>query len=179
MNSTLKKIHKFSLLYPQDEIAGRIKEMGEQISLDYAGKDPILIGVLKGCIVFLADLIRAIPKSMELEFISASSYNGGITASDKVIMNGGPGVSLEGRHLLLVEGVVDSGNTVTTIIKRLRNQKPASIEIVTLLDKPTCRKVELNLKYVGFTAGDDFVIGYGLDVDQKYRNLPFIGKVIE
>jgi len=179
LKSALKKARKFDLLYPQDLIAQRIKEIGARISQDYAGKEPILIGVLKGCVVFMADLIRAISEPMELEFISASSYNNGITASDKVIMNGGPDVPIENRHLLLVEGVVDSGNTVESIIKKLQFQKPASIEIVTLLDKPDGRETDLSVKYIGFTAGDDFVIGFGLDVDQRYRNLPFIGKVIE
>jgi hypoxanthine phosphoribosyltransferase len=179
LKSAVRKTRKFDLLYPQDRIAERIKEIGAQISLDYAGKVPLLIGVMTGCIVFMADLMRAISEPMELECISASSYNGGLTASEKVIMNGGPDVPLEDRHLLLVEGVVDSGNTVTSIIKKLQFQKPASIEIVTLLDKPIGREIDLNIKYVGFTAGDDFVIGYGLDVDQRYRNLPFIGKVIE
>jgi len=171
--------HKFELLFPQDKISRRIAELGRQISNDYKDKTPILIGVLKGCIIFMADLIRTITIPIELEFISASSYNNGKTASDKVAMGKNPDKGLAGRHILLVEGVVDSGKTIASITKKLELEKPASIEVVTLLDKPVCRKVEIQTKYVGFDAGDDFVIGYGLDVDQNYRNLPFIGKVTE
>jgi hypoxanthine phosphoribosyltransferase len=171
--------HKFELLYPQDKIARRIKELGTQISKDYTDKDPILIGVLKGCVIFLADLVRNINIPIELEFISASSYNGNFKPENQVMMSGGPKVSVHGRHLLLVEGVVDSGNTVASLIDWLKTQEPASIEIVTLLDKPTCRKVKVDIKYFGFDAGKHFVIGFGLDAAQKYRNLPFIGKVVE
>ncbi|UCD17540.1 MAG: hypoxanthine phosphoribosyltransferase [Candidatus Zixiibacteriota bacterium] len=170
---------KFELLYPQDRIARRIGELGQQISDDYKDKNPILIGILKGCIIFMADLIRSISVPMELEFISASSYKNGRVASDQVVMGENPDVSLSNRHLLMVEGVVDSGKTIYSITEKLKLEKPASIEVVTLLDKPRCRKVAMNIKYVGFDAGSDFVIGFGLDVDQNYRNLPFIGKVTE
>lgn len=170
--------HKFELLFAQDKIAQRIKEIGRQISRDYAEKDPILIGVLKGCVIFLADLIRNISIPVELEFISASSYNGDLLAENEVIMAGGPAVSIAGRHILLVEGIVDSGHTVQVIINRLKLQEPASIEVVTLLDKPECRKIDVDIKYKGFDAGSHFVIGFGLDAAQKYRNLPFIGKVV-
>jgi hypoxanthine phosphoribosyltransferase len=172
------EVQKFDLLYSQDRINKKINELGRQISEDYVDKNPILIGVLKGCIVFMADLIRNISIPMELEFISASSYSNGRIPENEVLMSGGPGISLKDRHLLLVEGVVDSGNTVRTLIEKLRLQEPASIEIVTLLDKPGGRQIEINIKYIGFDAGDDFVIGYGLDDSQKYRNLPFIGKVL-
>jgi hypoxanthine phosphoribosyltransferase len=171
--------HKFELLLAQDKIARRIREMGQEISQVYEGKDPILIGVLKGCIIFLADLVRSITIPVELEFISASSYSNGRTPEDKVTMAGGPGISLTGRHIILVEGVVDSGRTIRTIIDHLRRQEPASIEIVTLLDKPKGRQMEVDIKYIGFDAGEDFVIGFGLDESQKYRNLPFVGRVIE
>ena len=113
----------------------------------------------------------------EMEFISASSYANGRTPEEKVDMSGGPEISIKGRHVLIVEGVVDSGRTVQTIIGQLRQKDPASIEIVTLLDKSKCRLVDIDIKYRGFDVGDDFVIGYGLDEAQKYRNLPFIGKV--
>jgi hypoxanthine phosphoribosyltransferase len=173
------KTHKFDLLYPQDKIARRIIEIGAEISRDYADKDPILIGVLKGCVIFLADLVRHINIPIELEFISASSYNGNFKPENQVMMSGGPKVSVRGRHLLLVEGVVDSGHTMASIIEWLKTQEPASVEIVTLLDKPACRKVAVDIKYIGFDAGENFVIGFGLDAAQKYRNLPFIGKVVE
>jgi hypoxanthine phosphoribosyltransferase len=169
---------KFTLLFAQDKIEKKISQMGRKISADYEGKNPILIGVLKGCIVFLADLIRAISIPVELEFIMASSYTIGRVSNGTVETSEIPETSLAGRHLLIVEGVVDSGKTLSTIIKNLKLKEPASIEIVTLLDKPKCRKVEIEAKYVGFDAGEEFVIGYGLDESQKYRNLPFIGRMI-
>ncbi len=170
--------HKFELLYPQDMLDKKIKEMGQQISEDYADKNPILIGVLKGCVVFLADLIRSISIPIEMEFIHASSYAQGRVSNNNVATYGGADIPLTGRHLLIVEGVVDSGQTIAAIIDHLKLQEPASIEIVTLLDKPTCRTTEVDVKYVGFDAGKNFVIGFGLDESQRYRNLPFIGKVV-
>jgi hypoxanthine phosphoribosyltransferase len=170
---------KFELLYPQDQLARRIKEMGRQISRDYRNKNPLLIGVLKGCIIFLADLIRNISIPIELDFISASRYTDIKAHEERVELVGGPGISLTGRHLLIVEGIVDSGYTIRTILGNLKRQEPASIEIVTLLDKPLCHEVEVIIKYKGFDAGKNFVIGYGLDMKQQYRNLPFIGKVVD
>lgn len=170
--------HKFELLYPQDMLDKKIKELGHRISEDYADKNPVLIGVLKGCIVFLADLIRNISIPIEMEFILASSYAKGHVSNNNVTTYGGAEIPLAGRHLLIVEGVVDSGQTISTIIDHLKKQDPASIEIVTLLDKPSCRTTEVDAKYVGFDAGENFVIGFGLDESQRYRNLPFIGKVI-
>jgi len=176
MNSS--ELHKFELLLPQNQIAKAISELGRIISEDYRDKEPILIGVLKGCIIFMADLVREISIPVEMEFITASSYINGHTPEDKVDMYGGPDTPLAGRHILIVEGVVDSGHTVHALIGKLGKMEPASIEIVTLLDKSKCRQVEIDIKYRGFDVGDDFVIGYGLDEDQKYRNLPFIGKVL-
>lgn len=170
---------KFELLLTEDKIARRIKELGRQISEEYADKDPIFIGVLKGCFIFMADLVRQISIPIEMEFISASSYNGSFSPENGVSMEGGPKVSISGRHILLVEGVVDSGYTVHALINKLKHQEPASIQVVTLLDKPECRKVEVKIAYKGFDAGKSFVIGYGLDAAQRYRNLPFIGKVVE
>ncbi|MFH2036485.1 MAG: hypoxanthine phosphoribosyltransferase [Candidatus Zixiibacteriota bacterium] len=181
--STLGKkdlgVRKFDLLFSQDKIARRIREIGAEISRDYEDKDPILVGILKGCVVFMADLIRAISIPIEIEFVNATSYSNGQIQDDKVVLSDGPEVDLRNRHILIVEGVVDSGNTVDILIKNLSLMEPASIEIVTLLDKPNDRQKDVNIKYIGFDAGDDFVIGYGLDVSQKYRNLPFIGKVID
>jgi len=171
-------VHKFELLYPQDILQKKIRELGQRISMDYADKEPILIGILKGCVVFLADLIRDISIPIELEFISASSYVAGRVSNNNVSTYGGADIPLTDRHLLIVEGIVDSGQTIKTIIEHLETQKPASIEIVSLLDKPKCRKTDIKVKYFGFDAGDDFVIGFGLDESQKYRNLPFIGRVI-
>jgi hypoxanthine phosphoribosyltransferase len=169
---------EFALLYAQNILARRIAELGREISKDYTGKNPVLVGVLKGCIVFMADLIRHISIPIELEFINASSYNGGFHRDSTVKLGEEPEISFNGRHVLVVEGVVDSGNTANKIMNLIRRQEPASVEIVTLLDKTKCREVAVDIKYSGFDAEDHFVIGYGLDKDQKYRNLPFIGRVL-
>jgi len=169
---------EFELLYPQDILAHRIKELGLEISHDYEGLNPIMVGILKGCLIFMADLIRTVSIPVEVDFIYASSYNGGVTR-DETVLVGRPKKSLTGRHIILVEGVVDSGHTAVETAKAIKEMEPASVEIVTLLDKPKSRKMAVNIKYRGFVTDDYFVIGFGLDKDQKYRNLPFIGRVIE
>jgi hypoxanthine phosphoribosyltransferase len=175
---TKKNTRKFELIYSQDKIAQRIRELGNHISQDYKDKEPVLVGVLKGCILFFADLIREISIPIELEFVNASSYNGGTERDKSVILGDGPRISLTGRHVLLVEGVVDSGHTAVEIIKQIKLEEPASVEMVTLLNKPKGRELPVKIKYIGFEAEDYFVIGYGLDQSQKYRNLPFIGRVL-
>jgi len=172
------KAHTFELLFPQDRIEKKVRELGRRISIDYAGKNPVLLGVLKGCFVFMADLARAINVPSEVEFISAHSYGAG-ESPGKLTLSGGPDVSLKNRHVLLVEGVVDTGRTAQSIIDTVKSMEPASVEIVTLLDKRGRRELKVDIKYAGFDVGNDFVIGYGLDHGQVYRNLPFIGKVIE
>lgn len=163
----------------QDKIAGRVTELGKQITGDYASETPVFLGVLKGCMVFMADLIRRVKLPLELEFVSAASYREGTKQAREVKFGGEISIPLEGRHILLVEGVVDSGRTISTILKQVKKKKPASVEVVTLIDKPACHRVKLEIKYRGFTLGNDFVIGYGLDNTQKYRNLPFVGRLIE
>lgn len=172
-------VRPFELLLDQRQIARRIAELGEQISADYAGQVPVLIGVLKGCSIFLADLMRSIKQPIELEFVSAASYRKGPRIGDDIQVGGQLSASIKGRHVLLVEGIVDSGRTVTVIMERLRKLEPASIEIVTLMDKPTSHRSKIDIKYRGFSVGNEFVIGFGLDNTQKYRNLPFIGRLLE
>ncbi len=172
------KSKPFELLFAQDRIEQKVKEMGERLSADYADKNPVFLGVLKGCFVFMADLVRAVDFPSEVEFMSAHSYNGG-TEPGKLTLSGGSDVSLKGRHVLLVEGVVDTGMTASSLIESLWEMEPASVEIVTLLNKTGRRKRSLHVKYVGFEVENDFVIGYGMDHGQMYRNLPFIGKVVE
>lgn len=174
-----KKPQPFELLLDQSTIASRVKELGSQITKDYQGKNPVVIGVLKGCMVFLSDLIRQIQVPVEVEFIWAASYRKGIRQEEDVIIGGDLKIPLKGRHVLLVEGVVESGKTVTTIVKRLEQLEPASIMVVTLLDKPAGRRVRVPIGYRGFTIGNEFVIGFGLDNTQQYRQLPFIGKLLE
>lgn len=152
--------------------------MGQRISADYAGKDMVLLGVLKGSFIFMADLVRAISIPVEVEFISAQSY-GSALAPGALTLSGGPEISLTGRHVLLVEGIVDTGRTAQSIVEALGKMEPASVEIVTLLNKTGRRQTNVPIKYMGFTVTNDFVIGYGLDHGQLYRNLPFIGKVID
>ena len=163
----------------QETIARRVAELGGEISSKYDGKQPVLIGVLKGCVVFLSDLMRHITIPVEVEFVSAASYRHGVNRDEKVIIGGGVSIDLRGRHVLLVEAIVDTGRTVSLILDKVGAMEPASIEIVTLLDKPTSHRTKLTVKYKGFSISNEFVIGYGMDNAQLFRNLPFIGRVIE
>ena len=163
----------------QETIASRVAELGGEISSEYEGKQPVLIGVLKGCVVFLSDLMRQITIPVEVEFVSAASYRHGIHRDEEVIIGGGVSIDLKGRHVLLVEAIVDTGRTVSLILDKVGAMEPASIEIVTLLDKPTSHRTKLTVKYKGFSISNEFVIGYGMDNAQRFRNLPFIGRVIE
>lgn len=172
------KAKAFELLFPQNSIENKVSELGRRISDAYSDKNPLLLGVLKGCFVFMADLVRAIQVPSEVEFISAHSYGTSVSPGE-LTLSGGPDVSLKGRHVLLVEGVVDTGRTVRSIIGAIEKAEPASVEIVTLLDKRGRREIDIDIKYAGFEVTNDFVIGYGLDHSQMYRNLPFIGKVID
>jgi len=167
------------ILIDQGAISARIDELGRQITADYADQAPVVVGVLKGCIVFLADLIRAIKLPLELEFITAASYRHGDTRETEIILGGPVAIPLKDRHVLLIEGVVDSGRTVSRILDHVRLMEPASVEVVTMIDKPASHRTEIDVKYKGFTIGNEFVIGYGLDNTQQYRNLPFVGRVID
>ena len=169
----------FELLLDQATIEKKVTELGEQITRDYADRTVVLVGVLKGCVVFLADLMRHIKLPMELEFVSAASYRTGITQEDDVVVGGAVAVPLKDRHVLLVEGIVDSARTISTVMSRLRKEEPASLEIVTLLDKPASHREQIDIKYRGFAVGNEFVIGYGLDNTQRYRNLPFVGRLVD
>jgi len=177
-NSTNLQAQTLELLLPQDQIQRRIRKLGRRISEDYRGKQVVLLGVLKGCFIFMADLIRTITVPVEVEFIDAKSYGAEIEPGE-LTLSGGPGGSLKNRHVLVVEGVVDTGRTAVSILESIRRMEPASVEIVTLLNKMSRREGDISIKYAGFEVGDDFVIGYGLDHNQLYRNLPFIGKVID
>jgi hypoxanthine phosphoribosyltransferase len=179
--SATKKVpvKPFELLLDQKIIHRRVEELGKQITADYAGEIPVLVGVLKGCVIFMADLIRQVKQPVELEFVSAASYRRGMKREDDVIIGGGFSIPLKDRHVLIVEGVVDSGRTVALVMEKIRKMEPASLEIVTLLDKPGSHRTKLNIKYKGFSVGNEFVIGFGLDNTQKYRNLPFIGRLLE
>ncbi len=173
------RILPFELLLDQNTISRKVKELGKQITSDYTHEVPVLLGVLKGCVVFLTDLMRVIKLPLEIEFVSAASYRKGMRNSGDVVLGGASTIPLKGRHVLIVEGVVDTGRTVLTILKEIKKLEPASVKIVTLLDKPASHQSRLQLDYKGFSIGNDFVIGYGLDNTQRYRNLPFIGRVVD
>ena len=164
-----------SILLTQEEIQKRIAEMGEEISRDYAGRDPVIVGVLKGCFVFMADLMRAISVPCSVDFMAVSSYGNSTSTSGAVEINKDLSQDIQDRHVLIVEDILDSGVTLNYLTGYLRNRKPASVAIATLLDKPSRRKADVYAKYTGFEVPDAFVVGYGLDYAEKYRNLPYIG----
>ena len=169
----------FEIMLDKKQIASRIVEMGDQITSDYAGESLILIGMLKGCVVFMSDLIRNIRLLTEIEFISTKDSRTIRKSQDDLCFVGGHAPDLKGRHVLVVEGVVDTGRTAAMILEKLNRLEPASIEVVTLLDKPASHRVEIDLKYKGFSVGNEFVIGFGLDNAGIYRNLPYVGRMPE
>ena len=162
------------LLISKEEIAKRIKELGNEISNDFKGEDILLVSILKGSIYFFIDLSKEIDLDMELGFIRVSSY-AGYTSTGKIDLKLDLDKSVENKNVIIVEDIVDTGRTLDYLIKHLSKQKPKSLKICSLLDKPDKRIVDnLDIDYVGFTIPDYFVFGYGLDVDEKYRNLPNI-----
>ena len=163
------------VLLTKEEIEAVVKELGKKITEDYKGKNLFLITVLKGAVVFLGDLMRAIEMPCEIEFMVLSSYGSGTTSTGSVKIVKDIDLPLEGKDVLIVEDILDTGFTLSFLYKLLEERKPNSIEICTLLDKPDRRKVEISAKYTGRKIPDEFVVGYGLDYDEKYRNLPFIG----
>nr|WP_242969283.1 hypoxanthine phosphoribosyltransferase [Anaerofilum sp. An201] len=163
------------VLLSEEEIKNKVQELGRVITEEYRGKNLLLVTVLKGAVVFLADLMRAIDTPAEIDFMVVSSYGSGVKSSGVVKIVKDLDVPLKDRHILIVEDILDSGLTLSYIKGILQDRGPASIRIVTLLDKPARRKADIKADYVGFEVPDDFVIGYGLDYDEKYRNLPYIG----
>ncbi len=163
------------VLLSTEEIAGRVQELGKQISDDYAGKEILMIGVLRGAVVFMSDLARAIKVPVALDFMAVSSYGASTTSSGIVRILKDLDEEVVGRHILVVEDIIDSGLTLNYLLDNLRTRKPASIRLVTLLNKPERRKKDVHVDYNGFSIPDHFVVGYGLDYAEKYRNLPFIG----
>jgi len=158
----------------QEQMRSRIRELGRQISADYAGKDLVLVGVLKGAYAFFADLARAIRIPVQVDFIIVTSYGTRAKTSGKVKLMTELTEKIKGRDVLLVEDIVDSGLTVQYLTKALAKQKPSSIKVCTLLSKPERRVVDVPLQYVGFRIPNQYVVGYGLDYQQQYRNLPYL-----
>ncbi|MBO7190994.1 MAG: hypoxanthine phosphoribosyltransferase [Elusimicrobiaceae bacterium] len=162
------------VLFSEEQLAKRVSELGRQISADYRGKKPLFVGILRGCILFYADLIKNISVDCTLDFMCLSSYSGtGSTGHVRTMLD--LRESIQGRHVVIVEDIVDTGLTMEYLMKQLKDRGAASIEICCLLDKPGNRKVEVTPKYIGFSIENEFVIGYGLDYNELYRNLPYIG----
>lgn len=162
-------------LFTETQIQERIQALGAQIARDYEGKDLVVIGLLKGVYVFFADLTRAIDLDFEVTFMQVASYGGGTQSTGEVQIVHDLDKSIRGRHALIVEDIVDTGLTLHKVTKMLRDREPASLKIVSLLDKPSRRRVEMPADYVGFSIEDHFVVGFGLDLDGLYRNLPYVG----
>lgn len=163
------------VLFSADEIQDRVRGLGKQIDERYAGKELLLIAILKGSVVFIADLMRAITIPHEVDFLATSSYGASTSSTGIVRILKDLNEPIGGRHALLVEDIIDSGHTLAYLTRLFSARNPASLEVVTLLDKPSRREVEIDLFWTGFSVPDEFVIGYGLDFNQKYRNLPYIG----
>lgn len=174
MNDNMKE-DVLRVLLSEDEIREKVRKLGGKITADYKNSNLMLVTVLKGAVVFLADLMRQIDVPAEIDFMVVSSYGSGVKSSGVVKIVKDLDVPLAGKDILIVEDILDSGLTLSYIKELLESRGPRSIRIATLLDKPSRRKVDLQADYIGFSVPDEFVIGYGLDYDEKYRNLPYIG----
>ncbi|MCW5970154.1 MAG: hypoxanthine phosphoribosyltransferase [Blastocatellales bacterium] len=168
---------KLEILISTDQLNERVREMGAQITRDYAGRNPELICVLKGAMVFMSDLVRAIDLPLSMDFIAVSSYGKGMNTSGEVKIVKDLDEPLEGRNIILVEDILDTGLTLNYLSNNFRSRGASSIAIATLLNKPDRRKVDVEVSYQGFEIPDKFVVGYGLDYAERYRNLPFIAVV--
>ena len=164
-----------STLFTKEQIAARVKELAQQISIDYEGKDVIAICILRGCCMFFSDLMKEIDIPVDMEFMAVSSYGSGTKSSGNVSILYDIPNDISGKHLLIVEDIIDSGITLRQLKKLLSGREPASIEICALLDKYERRVTPVDVKYIGFKIPDAFVVGYGLDYDDMYRNYPEIG----
>ena len=165
-----------SVLLTQEQIQNRIAELGEALTAEYAGKNPVIVGVLKGVVVFYADMVRQIKTPCQMDFMWISSY-AGTDSTGKMLVRQDVTADITGRHVLILEDIFDTGSSLSFTVEHLKAKNPASLKICTLLDKPERRKsgITLQADYVGFTIPNEFVVGYGLDYNEQYRNLPFIG----
>lgn len=163
------------VLISEEELQKRIQELGQQLAADYADKEPIFIGVLKGVVNFFTAIVQATPIRCEYDFMAVSSYAGGTCSTGNVRMLKDISTDIHGRHVVIIEDILDSGLTLKFVRERLLSMRPASLKICTMLDKPSRRKVELSADYVAFTIPNEFVVGFGLDYEEFYRNLPFVG----
>ena len=163
------------VLIDEDALQTRIRELGAEVSADYAGKELLLVGVLKGAVFFMADLMRSITVPCEIDFMAISSYGASTDSSGVVRILKDLDINIEQRHVLVVEDIIDSGLTLSYLVRNLESRAPASLEVCALLTKPDRREIEVDVRYVGFEIPNRFVIGYGLDFAERYRNLPYVG----
>ena len=163
------------ILFSEEDLRERVSQLAAEITRDYTGKTPVIVGVLRGSFVFMADLVRQIPLPTQLEFMSVSSYGSGTTSSGRLNIRMDLETNIQDRDVLLVEDILDSGNTLTNLISQLQSRGPRSLKLCVLLDKPDRHVREVPVDYLGFSIPDAFVVGYGLDYDHKYRTLPYIG----
>lgn len=163
------------VLLTEEQLGARLDEIAAQIDADYAGREILVVGVLKGAVMVMADLARRISTPLAMDWMAVSSYGSGTKSSGVVRILKDLDADLTGRHVLIVEDIIDSGLTLSWLLANLRSRGPASVEIATMLRKPEAAKVEVDVRYVGFDIPNEFVVGYGLDYAEKYRNLPFVG----
>jgi hypoxanthine phosphoribosyltransferase len=163
-----------SVLIDEDRLRSRIAELGEEISTDYAGRDLLLIGVLKGAVFFMADLMRQLTVPCEIDFMAISSYGASTDSSGVVRILKDLDINIEGRHVLVVEDIIDSGLTLSYLMRNLEAREPVTLEVCALLTKPERREIDVPVRYVGFEIPNAFVVGYGLDFAERYRNLPYV-----
>ena len=163
------------VMFDEAALAAKCREMGQELSRDYAGKDLLAVGILKGSMMFFADLVRQIKVPLYIDFMAASSYGSGTETSGSVKIKKDLDTDIRGRHVLLVEDIIDSGVTMSRLMAELAKREPASIRLCALLSKPSRRQVDVQIDYCGFEVPDEFLVGYGLDYADKYRNLPVIG----
>jgi len=163
------------VLLTEEQLHGRLDEIAAQIDADYAGRDLLLVGVLKGAVMVMADLVRRLHSPVQMDWMAVSSYGSGTKSSGVVRILKDLDADLTGRHVLIVEDIIDSGLTLSWLLSNLRSRGPASVEVATMLRKPEASKVDVDVRYVGFDIPNEFVVGYGLDYAERYRNLPFVG----
>src|SRR5581483_4216647 len=163
------------ILITADELQARIRELGREITADYSGREVLLVGVLKGAVFFMADLMRHLKVPCEIDFMAISSYGASTDSSGVVRILKDLDINIEGRHVLVVEDIIDSGLTLSYLVRNLESREPASLEICTLLTKTARREIDVDVRWIGFEIPNKFVIGYGLDFAERYRNLPYVG----
>jgi hypoxanthine phosphoribosyltransferase len=167
------------ILIDEASLQARIAELGEEVSTDYAGRDLLLIGVLKGAVFFMADLMRELTVPCEIDFMAISSYGASTDSSGVVRILKDLDINIEGRHVLVVEDIIDSGLTLSYLMRNLEARNPSSLEVCALMTKPDRREIEVPVRYIGFEIPNRFVVGYGLDFGERYRNLPYVGVLDE